>query len=132
MTQDYPTAQIPGRVFDARLHLLDRQVVDVDGAPVCVVDDLSVSGIPADGVVQPDAERPVVAAVLSGNAIPTRIFGGRMPGGRYNSIPWSDVGEVDVSIRLRIDGSDLDALWIERWARRHVIGRIPGGRHDPQ
>ena len=31
---------LAGRLLDAQLHLLDRQVIDVHGAPVTVVDDL--------------------------------------------------------------------------------------------
>ena len=34
-----PDEHPPGLVLDARLHLLDRQVLDVDGVPVCTVDD---------------------------------------------------------------------------------------------
>lgn len=36
-----------GTLIDARLHLLDRQVLDRDDVPVTVVDDLALSG-PAD------------------------------------------------------------------------------------
>ena len=34
-----------GRVLDAHLHLLDRQVLDRDGTPVTTVDDVELDGI---------------------------------------------------------------------------------------
>jgi len=37
------------RFLDAQLHLLDRQVLDVAGVPVAVVDDLELSDVPASG-----------------------------------------------------------------------------------
>jgi hypothetical protein len=35
-------------------------------------------------------------------------------------------------VKLGIDGESLDASWTERWVRDHIIGRIWGGRHDPE
>ena len=35
-----------GRILDAEVHLLDRQVLDKDGMPVTTVDDLELSDIP--------------------------------------------------------------------------------------
>ena len=131
-----PDEQLPapprpaGRVLDARLHLLDRQVHDVDGTPVVVVDDLEVRGV--DGDAHPTgAQDAVVTALLSGPVLGTRIFGGHPPPSRWHRIPWSDVTEVAVVVRLGVRGDALDVSWTERWVRDHVVGRIPGGRHDP-
>jgi len=71
---------------------------------------------------------PQVQAILSGNALPTRIFGGTPPDSRLDRIDWADVDRIDVAVHLTVHGDDLDHLWIERWVRDRVVGRIPGGR----
>jgi hypothetical protein len=119
-----------GRVLDARLHLLDRQVHDVDDAPVVAVDDLEVRGVDGDDHPTGDQDA-VVTALLSGPVLGARVFGGRPPSSRWHRILWSDVTEVGVVVRLGVRGDTLDVTWTERWVRDHVIGRIPGGRHDP-
>jgi hypothetical protein len=122
-----PTPPRPaGRVLDARLHLLDRQLVDVDEVPVFAIDDVELAA-PSDG--SPDL---VVTAVLSGPVLATRVFGGRPPRDRLHRVRWSHVTDVGTVVRLGVHGERLDVLWVERWLRDHVIGRIPGGRHDPE
>jgi hypothetical protein len=125
-----PDVHPPGLVLDARLHLLDRQVLDVDGVPVCTVDDLEVHGV--DGSDLPDgSQTAVVTSLLSGAVLATRIFGGRPPSSRWHRIRWSHVADVGTTVRLGVHGSELDVTWTERWVRDHVIARIPGGSHDP-
>lgn len=115
-----------GLVLDARLHLLGRQVVDVDEVPVATVDDVELAA-PHEG--SPDL---VVTALLSGPVLATRVFGGRPPRSRLHRVRWSHVTDVATVVRLGVRGEGLDVLWVERWLRDHVIGRIPGGRHDPE
>jgi hypothetical protein len=118
-------------VLDARLHLLDRQVLDVDGVPVCTVDDLELHGV--DGSDQPDGSTPtVVTSLLSGAVLVTRVLGGRPPASRWHRIRWTHVADVGTTVDLSVRGAALDVTWPERWVRDHVIGRIPGGRHDPE
>jgi hypothetical protein len=122
-------------VLDARLHLLDRQVLDVDDVPVCTLDDLelkAVDGAPAeDGRL--DGGVPVtIAALLTGPVLGTRVFGGRPPSSRWYRLPWAHVSDIGTAVRLGVHGADLDATWLERWTRDHVVGRIPGGHHDPE
>jgi len=123
-----PRLPIEGRVLDARLHLLDRLLVDVDGRPVTTVDDLELDGIETGRKIPAGAAPPQVQAILSGNALPTRIFGGTPPDSRLDRIDWADVDRIDVAVHLTVHGDDLDHLWIERWVRDRVVGRIPGGR----
>ena len=93
---------VAGRMLDAQLHLLDRQVLDVDGVPVTTVDDLELSG-PGPGHADPDGTpAPVLTALLTGPVLGTRIFGGRPPASRLNRIPWTDVADVGVVIRLGV------------------------------
>ena len=120
------------RWLDAQLHLLDRQVLDADGVPVAVVDDLELSEIPAGQDIPRDTPPPVITALLSGAALATRIFGGRPTESRMVRTPWAVVRDVGVVIKLSVGRDATDLSWTERWVREQVIGRIPGGRHVPK
>jgi hypothetical protein len=120
-----------GRVLDAHLHVLDRQVLDRDGVPVTTADDLELEGIEVGRPIEPGAPAPFVSAILTGPDLATRIFGGRPPVSRRIVIPWRLVTDVGTTIRIGVSGDSLDATWVERWVSDHIIGRIPGGRHDP-
>ena len=122
---------LAGRLLDAQLHLLDRQVIDVHGAPVTAVDDVELSEVVLDEDLPPDTPAPVIVALLSGPVLGTRLFGGRPPESRLIRTPWSAVYEIGVAIKLAVAGEVLDVTWTERWVRDKIIGRIPGGRHDP-
>jgi hypothetical protein len=124
-------ARVAQRLIDVRLHLLDRQVLDRDGLPVTTVDDIALSDIPA-GPLPDGSTPPTITGLLSGSFRFTRIFGGRPPMSRLDRIPWSDLAEIGTAIRLRVARDTLEVGWLERWVARHVIGKIPGGRHDPE
>lgn len=119
-----------GRVLDAQLHLLDRQVLDVDGVPVTAVDDLELTNVPF-GVDLDGTPAPVIESVVSGAVLGTRIFGGRAAESRWNRIPWRAVRRVGTAIELTEKGESFEATWPERWVRDRIIARIPGGRHAP-
>jgi hypothetical protein len=121
-----------GRTLDAHLHLLDRQVLDRDRVPIVVVDDVEIGGIVLGEPIAVGAPAPTITALLSGPVLVTRIFGGRPPDSRLHPIDWRHVAEVGTAIVLGVDGNALDVAWTERWVRDHIIGRIPGGRHDPE
>jgi len=127
-----PVPPTAGRTLDAQLHLMDRQVLDNDGVPVTTVDDLELSGPSLGEELEPGTPAPVLTALLTGPVLGTRIFGGRPPSSRLIRIPWKDVADVGVVIRLGVSGENLDAGWVERWIRDKIIARIPGGRHDPR
>jgi hypothetical protein len=122
-------------VLDARLHLLDRQVLDVDGMPVCTLDDLELEAV--DGRSAPDERIDgsvpvVIAALLTGPVLGTRVFGGRPPASRWHRLSWAHVVDIGTAVRLSVHSDDLEATWLERWTHDHIIGRIPGGHHDPE
>jgi hypothetical protein len=126
------TREPAGKVLDAVLHLLDRQVKDTNDLNVCVVDDIEIS-LPDDGQrIQPGTAAPVITDLLAGPAIATRIFGGKPPDERMERIHWADVATVGTILRLRMSGENLPVRWVENWLRDHVIARIPGGRHEPK
>jgi hypothetical protein len=125
-------------VYDAALHLLDRQVVDPDGRMVAKVDDLEVTER-SDG-------RLVVTAILTGpGALGPRI-GGRL--GRWSVAIWrrlhpdevpspgridiADVTQVASAVHVSGKADELALFGFERWTRDHVIQRIPGASDDPQ
>jgi hypothetical protein len=128
----FPDAAPPrGRLLDARLHLLDRQLVDDAGAPVGIVDDLELSGIEF-GDVAAGSRAPRMSGLVCGHVLATRIFGGTPPPSRLQTIPWRLVAAIATVIRLAPTDMAFDALWVEHWLRDHVIAHIPGGRHAPQ
>jgi hypothetical protein len=51
---------------------------------------------------------------------------------RLDRISWDQVAEIGTAIRLRAARDTLHVGWLEQWVARHVIGKIPGGRHDPE
>ncbi|MCV7204126.1 hypothetical protein B7435_11670 [Mycolicibacterium peregrinum] len=117
------------RIVDARLHLLDRQILDADGAPVGIVDDLELDGVEADVDIEPGGPPPHVSAILSGQVVMTRILGGAPPRSMLHEIPWNQVASVSVTVHLTASELPADANWVERWLRDHIVARIPGGRH---
>jgi hypothetical protein len=122
---------VAGRVLDAGLDLLDRQILDQHGVQVSTVDDLELTT--PDDLRHLDPEKPpTVSALLTGPILLTRIFGGRLPDSRFIRIPWKVVTDPGTVVTVGVSADSLDASWTERWMRDHVIGRIPGGRHDPE
>ncbi len=125
------TEAVAARLLDARLHLLDRQVLDCDKVPVTTVDDLELSEIP-EGPLDAGTPAPTISNLLSGSFRFTRIFGGRPPMSRLDQVPWSVVTEIGTALRLQVPRAKLDVGWLEDWVAAQVIGRIPGGRDDPR
>jgi sporulation protein YlmC with PRC-barrel domain len=115
--------------LDARLHLLDRQLLDEDGNPAGIVDDLELDGVEFDRAIEKSAPAPRVTGLLSGQLVATRIFGGGPPRSRLQEIPWELVNSVGVVVKLKPMDSSFDGQWVERWLRNDIIRHIPGGRH---
>ena len=120
-----------GRGFDARLELLDRQMLDPDDVPISTVDDVELAGVEIGSAVDHD-QPPTVVALLVGAAVLPRIFGGHMPRSRWDRIEWRHVLRADSVIHIHTAADDMDATWLERWIRDRVIAPIPGGRHAPE
>jgi len=107
-------------------HLLDRQIVDLAGAPVGKVDDVELTE---------DGFRMV--ALLSGTDVLGRRMGGWLGrllvrlAGRWGPpeplrIPWQFVSNVDSAVHLSVRREVLDEPKLEKWLRDNVISRIPG------
>jgi hypothetical protein len=126
---DLPNMPHVGRLLDARLHLLDRQLLDDNDDPVGIVDDLEVTDFDVDKDIPSGTDAPRVTGLLSGQVIATRILGGEPPRSRLQEIPWNLVHSVDTVVRLKPTDMTFDVSWVERWLRDRIIKHIPGGRH---
>lgn len=129
---DMPALTHHGRMLDARLHLLDRQMLSHSGDPVGTVDDLELTGLTIGDPIPRGGEPPTVRAILSGHVLATRMFGGQPPRSRLQEIPWTLVRRIGIVVDLDPTDMAFDNQWLERWLRDHVIARIPGGRHAAQ
>jgi hypothetical protein len=129
MTDELPAKRHRGRLVDARLHLLDRQLLNEHDDPVGIVDDLELSGVELDRDVADGSQAPQVTALLSGRVVATRILGGAPPRSLMQQIPWTLVDAVGVVVRLKQTDETFDVDWVERWLRDRIIRHIPGGRH---
>ncbi len=129
MRDELPAKRHRGRLVDARLHLLDRQLLNEHEDPVGIVDDLELSGVELDGDVAEGSPAPQVTALLSGRVVATRILGGAPPRSLMQQIPWKLVDAVGVVVTLKQTDETFDVDWVERWLRDHIIRHIPGGRH---
>ena len=116
--------------------LLDRQIVDRDGEPVGKVDDVELT--------YDDQGVPRITGLLLGQqALGERIGGGlgrwiaavarRMsepPGRPPLRIAFDLVASVDSAVHLAVARELLPDPPLELWLRDHLIGRIPGARHE--
>jgi hypothetical protein len=123
-----------GRVIDAGLQLLDRQLVDVDGRMAGNVDDLHLAW-PESGTGP-----PVVDAILAGpGALSGRIGGrigtwvgnvhGRLQDCDVEGAPTISLGvvrSIESDIRLTVRRDQLGTQRFEDWVRDTIVAKIPG------
>lgn len=125
-----------GRRVDLGLRLLDHQLVDRNDWLAGNVDDLELT--PSD-----DRAELYVTAILAGPGVLWQRLGRRRLG-RWleraharvdpdtpTRIPFSRVRDLGPQIGLNVVADELAPHAAERWARDHVIARIPGARHEP-
>jgi hypothetical protein len=121
--------------YDAVLHLLDRQIVDPDDAPVANVDDIELREL-ADG-------RLTVSALLIGPGALGPRTGGRL--GAWMVAIWRRlrpdadpepgriearlVTHTDSAVHVSARARDLKVDGFEQWVRERVIEKIPGAGH---
>jgi hypothetical protein len=122
-----------GQTLDAGLHLLDKQLIDVDDLMSGNVDDLRFA-------FSEDGGAPYVVSILSGpGALASRI-GGRL--GRWiesvhrrlhpaaepspAEMSFGVVREIGSHVDLTVSREDLQLFEFERWVRDRIISKIPG------
>lgn len=132
------TSPPAGRVLDAGLDLLDRQIVDSDGAAAGKVDDLRLEVL-ADGTL-------LVVAILSGPGALAPRLGGRL-GAAWRAafarlhpdaepepaaISFGLVQRLGSHVELATSRHHLDGNRFEHWVRDRLVARIPGAGHAPE
>lgn len=117
--------------------LLDHQVVDREGRLLGKVDDLALredgDGLVVEGLlIGPGALAPRYPGVLGrwGWAIWRRLNHPDDPG--VVLVPWREITDLGSAIQVvdRAGAELLASFGLERWLRRHLIGRIPGAKGD--
>jgi sporulation protein YlmC with PRC-barrel domain len=122
-----------GRLLDAGLELLDRQILDPDGRMAGNVDDLTLSW-------REGAAPPFVSEILAGPGALSRRLGGRL--GRWiaaihgrlqdqhlegpASMGFGIVSTLDEAVHVTVGYEDLPTFSVESWVRKRIVGRIPG------
>ncbi len=128
-----------GRVLEAGLHLLDRQLVDKDGRLAGKVDDLELE-IPDGGGA------PLVTAILSGPGALSQRVGGRFGAWleavanrlregddrRPARVSFAVVKRIGSAVDLSVAKAELETNRLEAWTRDHLIGRLPGAGDAPE
>jgi sporulation protein YlmC with PRC-barrel domain len=128
-----------GRVLEAGLHLLDRQLIDSDGRLAGKVDDLELE-LPEGG------GPPVVTAILSGPGALSRRIGGRAGAWleavanrlrdgddrRPARVSFGVVKRIESAVDLSVAKADLESNRLEVWTRDHLIGHLPGAGDAPE
>jgi sporulation protein YlmC with PRC-barrel domain len=128
---------VAGRLLEAGLHLLDRQLVDRDGRLAGKVDDLELE-LPEGG------GPPLVTAILAGPGALGRRIGGRLGAlveaaanrlrdgePRPARVSFGVVKRIGSAIELSVPRDELETNRLEAWARDHLIGRLPGAGNAP-
>jgi hypothetical protein len=130
---------VAGRVLEAGLQLLDRQLVDRDGRLAGKVDDLELE-LPEGG------GPPVVTAILAGPGALARRIGGRLGAGlealasrlregddrRPARVSFAVVKRIGSAVELSVPKAELETDRLESWTRDHLIGKLPGAGHAPE
>jgi sporulation protein YlmC with PRC-barrel domain len=128
-----------GRVLEAGLQMLDRQLIDKDGRLAGKVDDLELE-VPSGG------GPPVVTAILSGPGALSRRIGGRFgtwleavanrlrdgDDRRPARVSFGVVKRIGGAVELSVAKADLESNRLEAWTRDHLIGHLPGAGDAPE
>jgi hypothetical protein len=129
---------VAGRILEAGLHLLDRQLIDKDGRLAGKVDDLELE-VPEGG------GPPTVTAILAGPGALSRRVGGRF-GAWLEAIAnrlrdgddreparvsFAVVKGIDSAIDLSVPKRESETDRLEAWTRDHLIGKLPGAGDAP-
>jgi sporulation protein YlmC with PRC-barrel domain len=113
--------------------VLDKQMLDSHARRMGKVDGLvlELSGQRPPRVICLEAGVPTLAERLSSRlgrwagALAKRLSPERP--GSYR-IPWPRVQQIALDVHVDIDAEQAPVFAVERWLRRHIVQRLPGGR----
>lgn len=128
-----------GRILEAGLQLLDRQLIDKVGRLAGKVDDLELEFPDGGGP-------PLVTAILAGPGALSRRVGGRFGSWleavtnrlregddrRPARVSFAVVKRIRSGIELSVAKTELETNRLEAWTRDHLIGRLPGAGDAPE
>jgi len=120
----------PAAKFDVVRDILDHELLDADGVPCGVVDDVMLDG-------GPGAPFRVVALIVGpGGWLPRlpALVGGllrHVVAAKHVRVPWSAVAHVGERIELAQRASELGLGAADRRVGR-LLAHIPGARHAPE
>jgi sporulation protein YlmC with PRC-barrel domain len=111
--------------IDATFHLLDRQIVDPDGAMAGKVDDLELT--PPEG--DPGGP-PHVTAIIGGSGPLAHRIDRRLAKWFHREwrIPFGVVHEVKVDVEVSVPASELPTGQAEAAVWDSIVYHLPGGR----
>jgi sporulation protein YlmC with PRC-barrel domain len=126
-----------GRRLYGALHLLDRQIVDVDGCMAGKVDDVELEP-------SADGETFHVVAILSGAGALGPRLGGRL--GRFVAavhgrladeriparVPFGVVSDLGNHVTVTLSRDQLESNRTEAWTRTHIVDHVPGADRAPE
>jgi sporulation protein YlmC with PRC-barrel domain len=127
---------VAGRVLEAALQLLDRQLIDRHGRLAGKVDDLELTFPEGGGP-------PQVTAILAGPGALSRRLGGRFGAwleavaNRLRDddhparVPFAVVKQIGSAIDLHVAKAELETDRLEAWTRDRIIGKLPGAGDAP-
>jgi hypothetical protein len=129
------TDAVAARRLWANLSLLDRQLVDRDGALCGNVDDVELAST-AEGAL-------MVVGLRSGSGALVRRLGARRFGDwlerahkgvdddsrDHTVIPLARVADIGNHVTISMQRDELASEHTERWVRDHIIQHIPGAEH---
>jgi sporulation protein YlmC with PRC-barrel domain len=132
--------QATGRVLDAGLKLLDRQLIDSQGMLAGKVDDLELT--PS----QDDPHLLYVTAILAGPGALAGRLGGRLghllervanrlrdsAEDRPARVPFGLVKRINSAVDLWVPKEHLETDRGEQWARATIIAKLPGAGDAPE
>ena len=132
--------QATGRVLDAGLKLLDRQLIDSEGMLAGKVDDLELT--PSED----DPHQLYVTAILAGPGALAGRLGGRLgqllervsnrlrdsADDRPARVPFGGVKRINSAVDLWVAKQHLETDRLEQWARATIIAKLPGAGDAPQ
>jgi sporulation protein YlmC with PRC-barrel domain len=115
--------------FDVVREVLDHELIDSDGMPCGMVDEVLLDGEPGKPLlvvallVGPGAWAPRLPGWLEAMAV--RVFGRKRV-----RVPWSAVARLNERIELSVPGSKLGLGVVDRRLGRW-LARLPGGAYAP-
>ena len=106
--------------------LLDKQLVDMENYRIGKIDGLVME---FESGSQPRMTALEVGCNVVGQRLTSSLGrSGKAAQKRSLQILWSDVDDIGVSVKVRVDRKTIPLERWQQWLRTAIVGRMPGGR----